>query len=219
MRGKGRLAPGVCAAMLAAAGLAVPDAAPATTRVAIGPWAGVLVLDDHLADYRWETDPRPVWGLSGVAAAGRLAGGARLWRASTRQATGLPGDTRTFSVTLTGVEGTGEVTLLEALGFRLGATGSGGVIRFAWSPRELTIDDGPGGPVVVQADPIDEATAGAGLVLRRRLPLGLEAAIAGERTWFALDTSHRRGAEIVTERETFGSWTGRVGIQRALFGQ
>lgn len=206
-------------ALLAAAVATLPAGARADGGVTVGPWAGVLVLDPHLADYRWETDARPVWGVSGMASAGRLAGGARVWRASTRQATGIPGDARTFAVSLTGVEGTGEVTIVRVLGARLGAVANAGVVRFDWSPREMTIEDaGLGAPVVVEADPIPELTGGGGLVARRALPFGLEAAVALERSWFALETSHRRGAEIVTERETFGSWTGRVEIARRLFG-
>lgn len=207
------------AAAFAAAGVAAPSPAHAVAQVSLAPWGGVLVLDPHLADYRWETDPRPVWGGTFAASAGRLSGGARVWRATTRQATGIPGETRQFAVSLTGVQGVGEVGLAEAFGFRLGATGSAGVVRFAWAPREMTIDDVLlGEPIVVRADPIDEAVFGAGAVLRRALPFGLEAAAAAERTWFALDTAHRRGDAIVEERETFGSWTVRMEIARPLFG-
>lgn len=219
MRGWGRSAPGLVAAALAVACFAWSRPAAAAARVSAGPWGGVLLLDPHLADYRWETDPRPVWGAAGIASAGRLAGGARIWRATTRQATGIPGDTRTFGVSLTGIEGTGEITLLSLAGFRMAATGSAGVIRFAWSPRQLTIDDAIlGEPVVVTADPIHEASFGAGVALRRPLPWGLEAAGSLTRIRFGLDTSHRRGAEIVEERETFGSWTARVEIARGLLG-
>lgn len=214
----GHLLAGLAAA-IAAIGAAVPSAARAAAQVSLAPWGGVLVLDPHLADYRWETDPRPVWGGTFAASAGRLTGGARIWRATTRQATGIPGESRQFAVSLTGFQGTGEVGVAEAFGFRLGATGSAGVVRFAWTPREMTIDDVLlGEPLVVRADPIDEAVFGAGAVLRRALPFGFEAAAAAERTWFALDTAHRRGDAIVEERETFGSWTVRMEVARSLFG-
>lgn len=215
---RGRFVAGLAVAF-AAGGAAAPSPARALANVSLAPWGGVLVLDPHLADYRWETDPRPVWGGTFAASSGRLAGGARIWRATTRQATGLPGDSRHFTVSLTGLQGTGEVTVAEAFGVRVGATGSAGVVRFAWTPREMTLDDVIlGEPIVVTADPIDEAVFGAGAVLRRALPFGFEAAVAAERTWFALDTSHRRGDAVVEERETFGSWTGRVEIARSLFG-
>jgi hypothetical protein len=207
------------AAVLAAAVLAPAAARAGDGEVAFGPWVGALVLDPHLADYRWETKVRPVWGASALASRGRLALGARVWRASTRQATGIPGDAASFAVSLTGVDALGEVRLARALGASLLATCSVGLLRLAWSPDALVLDDGlAGAPVTVELDPVHELTGGGGLALRRPLGFGLQAAAAVERTWFALDTSHRRGDEIVTERETFGSWTARVEIARGLFG-
>jgi hypothetical protein len=69
---------------------------------------------------------------------------------------------------------------------------------------------------VVDFKPIRELEGGVGLALRRSLGWGLGASAAAEHGWFSLETSHRRGGQIVTERETFGSWTGRVEITRRL---
>lgn len=207
-------------AALATAGLlgAAASARAETVALDAGPWIGVLALDPHLADYRWETEARTVWGVGAMASAQRLAGGLRVWRASTRQSTGIPGDDRQLRVGLTGVEAIGEARLLSFAGVRLLATGSAGLLRLDWSPRELLLDDGLGATTVVRFEPVHEASAGAGLALRRALPAGLQIALGAERTWFGLDTAHRRGSEIVEEREIFGSWTGRVEITRRWFG-
>ena len=205
-------------ATLVAAGVTLAaSVARADGQFTLGPTAGVLFLDSHLADFRWETDPRPVWGVSALASTGRWAGGARVSRASTRQATGIPGDDRTLDVSWTGVDAIGEARVATFVGARLLTTASLGMARFAWSPSELSIGDALGGsPVVVDFKPIRELEGGVGLALRRSLAWGLEASAAAEHGWFSLEASHRRGGEIVTERETFGSWTGRVEITRRL---
>jgi hypothetical protein len=153
-----------------------------------------------------------------MASTRQLAGGARVWRASTRQSTGIPGDDRALRVSLTGIEALGEARLFSVLGIRVLGTGAAGLLRLDWSPRELSIADGFAGDVVVEFEPVHEWTGAAGLALRRAIPLGLQVALGAVRSWFGLDTAHRRGAEIVEERELFGSWTGRVEITRRLFG-
>ena len=205
-------------ATLVAAGVTLAaSVARADGHFAIGPTAGVLFLDSHLADYRWETDPRPVWGVSALATTGRWAGGARVWHASTHQATGIPGDDRSLDVSLTGIDAIGEARVATFLGTRVVTTASLGMARFAWSPRELTLSDALGGsPIVVDFAPIQELEGGAGLAVRRSVGWGLEASAAAEHGWFSLETSHRSGNEIVTKRETFGSWTGRVEITRRI---
>lgn len=209
----GRTATLVAAGFALAASVARADGG----QIVLGPSAGVLLLDSHLADYRWETDARPIWGVSALATSGRVAGGARVWRASTEQATGIPGDTRKLDVALTGVDAIGEVRVATFLGARLSTTASLGLARFEWSPRELSLSDALGGPpIVVDFEPLNELEGGAGLAVRRFLGWGLEASAAAEHSWFSLETSHRRGDVIVTERETFGSWTGRVEITRRI---
>jgi len=117
------------------------------------------------------------------------------------------------------LDAVGEGRLASFAGVRLVATGSVGAARFAWSPRTLEIDGGLGGPpVVVDFAPTTALEGGGGLAVRRALGWDLEAALAAERSFFALSTSHRRGDAIVTERETFGTWTGRVEITRRLAG-
>ena len=133
-RNVGRTATLVAAGVTLAASVARADG-----QFTLGPTAGVLFLDSHLADYRWETDPRPVWGVSALASTGRWAGGARVSRASTRQATGVPGDDRTLDVSWTGVDAIGEARVATFVGARLLTTASLGMARFAWSPSELSI--------------------------------------------------------------------------------
>jgi hypothetical protein len=198
-------------------GAATPVAAE-SAAVDVGPWVGVLALDPHLADYRWETGVRTVWGAAAIASTRRFAAGARAWRTSTRQGTGIPGDDRALRVGLTGVEGIGEARLLSFADVRLLATASAGLLRLDWSPRELSLEDGLATAETVTFDPVHEASAGMGLALRRAVPFGFQVAVGAERTWFRMDTAHRRGAEIIEEREVFGSWTGRVEITRRLFG-
>ena len=209
----------VTLALIATAGLAT-FAAPALPAeegdVVVGPWIGAIALDAHLSDYRWDTTARPVWGLTALGRFDRFAVGARGWRASTSQATGIPGDDREFRVSLTGIDALGEVRLARFVGARLLATGSVGLVRFAWSPRELVVDTG-GGPVTVVAEPIGELTYGGGMAVRRAIAWGFEGGAAIEHSRFSLETSHRRGDEIVTERESFGSWTARLEIARPLF--
>jgi hypothetical protein len=205
-------------ATLVAAGLALAaSVARAEGQVGVGPTGGVLLLDPHLGDYRWETDARPVWGVAALASTGRLAGGARVWRASTSQATGIPGDDRALDVALTGIDAVFELRVATLLGARVLTTTSVGMARLDWSPDELTLADEIGGePLTVRFEPIRALEGGAGLAVRRSLVWGLEAAAAAERSWFSMETSHRRSDEIVTQRETFGSWTGRVEIARRI---
>jgi hypothetical protein len=191
-------------------------AASAQTSVHIGPFAGTIALDSHLADYRWDTRARTVWGAAGRADAGPFGAGARIWRASTRQSTGIPGEDVAPEVKLTATELLGEARLARLAGFRLIGMGSVGRLHLGYSPDRLALDDGAGGSIEVAFDPITEWTGGVGLGLRRTVPLGLEASIAVEHGWFRLDTAHRAGDEIVEDRETFGSWTGRVELTHRI---
>jgi hypothetical protein len=190
--------------------------AAAQTSVHVGPFAGTLALDSHLADYRWDTRARAVWGAAGRAEGGPFGAGLRVWRASTRQSTGIPGEDVAPEVKLTATELIGEARLASLAGFRLIGMGSVGRLHLGYSPDRLLIDDGAGGSIDVAFDPITEWTGGVGLGVRRTVPLGLEASLAVEHGWFRLDTAHRDGSEIVEDRETFGSWTGRVELTHRI---
>ena len=197
---------------------ALPTAASARpgASLSLAPFAGAISLDSRLADYRWDTAVRPAWGLAGFASLGRVAPGVRFWRSSTTQSTGIPGDDTALDVSLTGFEATAAVRMVSLAGFRLLATGSAGVMRMAWSPSSLALDVGLAEPVTVGFAPVTEGIFGAGLTVRRGLFAGFDLAVGAERSWFKLDTAHRRGTEIVEDRETFGNWAARVELSRPI---
>jgi hypothetical protein len=208
-----RIAAAAAAALIAAA----PEPARAEpVAVSVGPIAGTIVLDPHLSDYRWDTRARAVWGAAGRADLGRFGGGLRAWRASTTQSLGIAGEDDNPQVNLTGVELLGEARVARFAGVRLLASATAGLLRIAWSPDAVTVDDGIGGSIDVAFPPIHEWTGGAGLGLRRTIAGGLEAGVTVERSWFRLETSHRAGSAIVTEQETFGNWTARVEITQRI---
>ncbi len=202
------------------AALTIAWAAPANARewtVAVSPFAGAMLLDEHLSDYSWDTAARPVFGTAAFVRSGRFAAGGRVWRGDTSQDVGTPSSPRSVTVNLSGFEGIAEAELASALGVRALATGSAGLVHLGWSPDRVELDTGVGEPVPVSFDPVNEATWGLGLALRRAIPGGFELAAAVERSWFRLETAHRRGDEIVNERETFGNWTARVELSRPVF--
>ena len=209
------------ARVVAAAALAATVAAPAPANardaaVTFGPIAGTIVLDEHLSDYRWDTRARAVWGAAGRADLGRLGGGLRVWRASTTQSLGIPGRDDSPRVNLTGMELLGETRLARFAGVRVLGSVTAGLLRIAWSPDAVTVDDGTGQSIEIGFPPISEWTGGVGVGLRRAVAGGFEAGVSVEHGWFRLDTSHRAGTEIVTERETFGNWTARVELTHRI---
>lgn len=176
---------------------------------------GATFLDPHLADYRWDTAPRAIWGVQGMVAQGRWGIGARAWTSRTSQETGLLVSTGAPSVRLTGVELVGEPTLLDAYGFRAFASATAGFLHLGWSPDRLTLDASGGGEeITVEYAPIDTWTGSAGVGLRRGLPGNVTLGFAVERTFFSLETAHRVDDVVVEERERFGNWTVRLELSR-----
>lgn len=171
---------------------------------------GARQLDDHLADYRWDAGPVPVFGLSGVAAHGRWSLQAGVVRSGTEQATGLPGIDTVPTVGLTSFGLRGGATLFHAGPFHADAGVGLHRMHLAWDPDRLDVDV-DGTRVVVDFEAIDrwatsldlgfawDVTASAAIGLRAR----------AER--FSLETAHRRGDAIVEETETF------VGYDATLF--
>jgi hypothetical protein len=153
----------------AAAAAAVSVPAPARAQeaaVTVGPIVGTVVLDSHLSDYRWDTRARAVGGAAGRADLGRLGGGLRVWRASTTQSLGIPGEDDSPRVSLTGVELLGETRVASFAGVRLLASATAGLLRIAWSPDAVTVDDGTGKSIEVGFAPSCDWPGGAGLGLR-----------------------------------------------------
>jgi hypothetical protein len=206
-------------AALGALALTGAVAIPATAlpvAVGIEPFAGAVALDAHLGDYEWDTSPRAVWGAALRADFTRFGAGARFRSAGTAQRAAWPGEERSLDVSLRSLEGFATVRLASVAGIGLSAGGHAGLLRLGWSPDRLTIDGAGSEPLAVRFDPITEGLAGAGLEARRALLSGFELAVTVDRTWFRLDTAHRRGDEIVEARETFGNWYLTASITRPL---
>ena len=170
--------------------------------------AGSTQPDRGLADYQWDTTPHLAWGMKAMAGAGRFGAGLRLWRTRTTQDLGVASESDP-AVHSTSLELIGSARLASVWGVDLTANGGGGWLRLAYDPEETTIDTG-GGSTVVRFAPIDEVIWGAGFAARRALAgpwgLGLEV----DRRAFALDTSHRSGSTIVSERTPFAEWSARM---------
>ncbi len=192
------------------------DAAP-RWWLAIEPFAGSVRLDPHLGDYLWNVEPRLVWGGQLVAHRGGAGVGARVWRASTAQSSGIPGESIEPSVRLTAAELVGEWRLLSAWGVGVAAVASGGRLHVGYAPDRATFVP-PGSSVAVEVayEPIDAWTGGAGLALRRPIAARLALGARVERSFFALDTAHRNGESIETRRETFANWSARLELSWRL---
>lgn len=207
---------GACG-LAACFGAGAATAAAEQLSVNVAPYGGALALDSSLRDFRFETNTSPLYGLHAFVNFGRLVPGVRVWRSSSQQNTGIPGDDTQLDVSLTAVEATAAVRLAKIAGFRLLANGSAGTISMSWTPAELEVDLGLAEPTVVEFSRVSETIWGAGITVRRSVLAGFDVAVGADRTWFQLDTAHRRGNEIVTSRDTFGNWTARVELSRSLF--
>lgn len=175
-----------------------------------GPAMGGISLDADLAGYRWDTRPAAQWGGRVLAGRGPFALGLGAWRAGTTQGTGLAGDVAPLDVTLTTVTALALVRVAAPLGCELRLGGEAGRLRASWDPGTLAVDTGGGAMVEVAFDDVDEWCVGVTAEVQRDLGRGLAATVQADWSSFALDTAHRRGDEIVLERERFGAWAARV---------
>ena len=176
-------------------------------RLGLGVGGGALLLDQDLANFRWDTGPIGVWGISGRALTGRWSLGLGLQASSTVQASGIPGETVAPEVELLSARLTAAYRVAEAAGFELWANAHGGRLHMSWSPDHLFFDPlGSGELVEVRYAPIDEWVGGLGMAFRREFASRVALALQIERTSFSLDTAHRRGSEIIEERQAFHSW-------------
>ena len=185
--------------------------------IRIGPVAGSLILDEELSNYRWDTSARAVWGVSAALSGKRHTLGARFWRSTTSQSTGIPGVAKSPTVNLTGSEATGEFRLARFAGFAVLASGSLGLLHVGYAPDRLVVDlQGGGETLAVDLEPLDEALLGVGLAIRRNLARRFELALGVHHSWFGLETNHRVGDDLETRRETFGNWTVRVELSHRI---
>ncbi len=186
-------------------------------QLAIGPMAGALGLDRDLADYRWDTRPALQAGAHATLYRGRFGAGLRFWRARTTQASGIPGESQAPRVNLTGIELVGQVRFVTYAGVELWGSAHGGRLHLGYDPDQLTFDLGlTSGPVTVDYEPISEWDLGLGLELRGELTTHMALSLQAESSTFALDTSHRRGDEIVQSRERFYGWSLRLQVSWLL---
>jgi hypothetical protein len=64
----------------------------------------------------------------------------------------------------------------------------------------------------VDLAPIEGWIGGGGIAFEHALAGPWHASFALERRWFALDTAHVSGGQVVDGRETFGMWEARLGV-------
>jgi len=187
--------------------------AAGSTRLAIGAIIGGLAFDPGLDDYRWDVSPTMQSGAQATLYWKWLAAGARVWRAHTTQASGIPGESQAPRVNLTGIELTAGARALSIRGVELWGSAHAGRLLLGYDPDQLTFDSGGiGEPITVAYQPIDEWDVGAGIELRREIARQMSLALETTVTSFALDTAHRRGNEIVEARERFYAWNLRFEV-------
>jgi hypothetical protein len=185
--------------------------------LATGLGAGALSPDQSLADYRWETSPTALYALQAIAGRGRFATGLRLSRWATTQGTGLDSPESDPQVGLTQLDLIGQLRLVEFAGFQFWGSALVGRVNVSYTPDQLVIEAGvPGQDIVVDYKPITETSLGLGLEIKRDFGRRLTAAVVAERATFSLDTSHRRGSEIVSQRQQFVNWSLRLQVSWVL---
>jgi hypothetical protein len=199
-------------ALAFAALLAVPAAAD-PWQLEVGPMAGAVGLDPALANYRWDTQPSLQSGLETAVGRGNWRLGLRYLRSETTQATGLAGAYADPTVKLTSAELVVRYVLARPLGVEILAAGHGGWLHLGYTPDRLAFDPGgAAGTVTVEYAPLDEPVLGGGLALQKGFGRHWALALAADASTFALDTSHRRGDEIVRQRERFWNWSARLAV-------
>jgi hypothetical protein len=180
--------------------------------VSFGVLGGSTLLDSHLADYDWNTQPRADWGAAARVGRGRLSAGLRLERWGTAQAIDLPSGVVSAAVHGTSLELTGRARVAHAGPLALIACASAGRLRLSWAPSRIDVSPG----VTADLPAIDEWIGGAGLAAQLPLPARWLADVELDRQVFRLDTAHRSGAAIVNQRESFGDWGLRLELARQI---
>ncbi len=185
--------------------------------LAAGLGAGAVTPDQNLADYRWDTRPTTLFALQAIAGRGRLAAGLRLSRWAVTQGTGLARIESDPVVRMTHFEWIAQFQAIEFAGFQLWGSALAGRVGLSYAPDRVTIaTGGPGGDIEVAFDPITETSLGWGLEIKRDFTGRMMASLAAEQSGFSLDTNHRRGSEIVSEREEFINWSIRLQVTWVL---
>jgi hypothetical protein len=181
-------------------------------------WFGVSVLsgwfkaDNALADYEWDTRPKPGWGIETAAGAGRYGLGLRLTQSATTQAMGSVASVSEATVTSRTLELVGRGNLVSFGAQQVFATASAGQLRISYDPDHVDIDTGGASPARVELAPVNTWTWGGGLGLERPLGKSLVGGVECSYRAFSLETAHRSGSTIVVGRDSFGEWNARLAI-------
>ncbi len=191
-------------------------------RFTVAPLAGAILFDEALGDFAWARGPHPVWGAEASARFGRFHAGTRFWRTGTTQDAGVPGAgalgaNESSDVVLQSVQMTAGVTLFRRAGTSLGLIASTGHLGMRYEPSfvEYAIE-GTAETVRVDFAPIDEWVGGAGLSLNQGIGGRFSFRGEVESVFFSLDTDHRDGDEIVSERSRFQNWIARASLSYRL---
>jgi hypothetical protein len=185
--------------------------------VSIGVLAGATLPDQDFSNYQWDVTPQMAWGAQALAGTGAFSGGIRYWTSVTEQRIGAL-DAESADVRTSSFELTGRGRFAHVLGFDLLGTVSAGRVHLGWTPEDVTVSTG-GGPVAVHLEPVSEWIGGGGLAAERALGASWSAGVEFESRFFGLDASHREGAAIVTQRETFGDLSARLHVARRFGGR
>jgi len=200
-----------------AQGLAATSETPVKWWLATSLGAGAISPDQDLANYRWDTAPTAQYALQAMAGQGSWAAGMRFSRWATTQGTGLAAGGPEPEVRLNNFDLVAQVRLVQWAGFEMWGTGLAGLVNLTYTPDHLVIGGaGAGDDVTVNYAPITETNLGLGVEIRRAFGRRLNASIAAERAGFKLDTSHRRGNEIVNDRVSFQNWSLRLQVAWVL---
>jgi hypothetical protein len=183
--------------------------------LSLGVLSGTTLVDPHLGDYQWDTQPRPAFGAVAGISAGRFGADLRLWRSATVQRLDLPDGPVAPNVRSTSLEFIGRADLARWRGTKLAATAGAGRMHLGWQPDHLTVTSG-GVTSEVALAPIDDWTGSAGVSIEREVAGPWTAGLSLDRTLFRLDTAHRSGSEVITRRESFGDWNVRLAFARTF---
>ncbi len=177
-------------------------------RLDVGAGVHALLLDESLRDYRWNVEPSSVLGVHAAALHGSWALGLDLRTTSTVQQSGIPGDLTAPRVDLHSLELDAGFRVLQWQGLQLWGEAHGGRMMMRYEPNQLQFSPpGGGDPIAVDFAPVNEWTGGLAASLRREFFGSLALAAQVRHSSFALNTSHRRGDEIVQERQGFHNWS------------
>lgn len=186
-------------------------------RLDLGATAGAIQLDQDLRDYRWDTGPIPAYTLQAQALHGRYGLGLAYGTSQTVQGTGIPGESTQPRVDLHSFEARASARILQWAGMEFWGQLYGGRILMQYQPESLVLSaPGGGAPIEVHFDPIHEWTGGIGASIRHEFQGVFALSAQAGYSTFALDTAHRRGLEIVEQRDRFHNWSLGLGASWLL---